>query len=38
MTVNASIAGFSFSILLSLIALYIREPNNGVGQTMETIN
>ena len=38
MTVNANTARFSFIVLQLLIALHNREPNNGIGQTIETIN
>jgi hypothetical protein len=37
MTVKATTATLSFSVLQLLISLHIREPNNGVGPTMETI-
>jgi hypothetical protein len=38
MTVNANTARFSFIVLQLLISLHNREPNNGIGQTIETIN
>jgi hypothetical protein len=38
MTVHVNTARFSCSVLQLLIALHIREPHNGVEQTIETIN